>query len=180
MQQTFSTLNPRECIVSHSSEIAAGPQGQPQGPRAAGVEEEAHCEHCGGPGRRGHQAQAHHRGAGGEAGAPPVAPPGPLGISIGHWTAFGLGALGATALMILGANRQNLKPAIVSALSEVDRFKDWARTSVAKVKEDLSDMAAEASHRYDEEIGKHLETIEREKELVSRLANLAKKRSEET
>lgn len=91
----------------------------------------------------------------------------------------GVGALVATGVMLLASNREKLKPAIAGTMKEYYRFSDWLTSNVAKVKEDLSDMAAEARHEYEQELQKHLDLLEKEREMVQRLANLAKKRSEE-
>jgi hypothetical protein len=82
--------------------------------------------------------------------------------------------------MLLAANREKLKPAVKGTLKEYYRFSDWLGSNVAQVKEDLSDMAAEARHDYEQELAAHLELLEKERQVVQRLANLAKKRSEET
>ncbi len=92
---------------------------------------------------------------------------------------LGVGALVATGVMLLAANRDKLKPAIAGTMKEYYRFSDWLTSNVAKMKEDLSDMAAEARHEYEQELQKHLAMLEKEREMVQRLANLAKKRSEE-
>lgn len=91
----------------------------------------------------------------------------------------GVGALVATGVMLLATNREKLKPAISGGLKEYYRFSDWLASNVATVKEDLSDIAAEARHEYEQELQKHLDLLEKEREMVQRLSNLAKKRSEE-
>lgn len=94
--------------------------------------------------------------------------------------AVGAGAAIASGLMLLAANREKLKPAVVGTLKEYYRFSDWATTRVAQVKEDLSDMAADARHQYEQEVQAHLDLLEKERRVVQRLADLAKKRREET
>lgn len=92
---------------------------------------------------------------------------------------IGMGALVATGVMLLAANREKLKPAVGGTLKEYYRFSDWLTSNVAKAREDLSDMAAEARHEYEQELHRHLDLLEKEREMVQRLANLAMKRSEE-
>jgi hypothetical protein len=94
--------------------------------------------------------------------------------------AIGAGAVIASGVMLLAANREKLKPAVIGTLKEYYRFSDWATSSFAQVKEDLSDMAADARHQYEQEVHKHLELLEKERRVVQRLADLAKKRAEET
>jgi hypothetical protein len=94
--------------------------------------------------------------------------------------ALGAGTLLAAGVMLLAANRETLKPVLKGTLKEYYRFSDWLGANVAQVKEDLSDVAAEARHDYEQEMTSHLELIEKERQLVQRLANLAKKRSEES
>jgi hypothetical protein len=69
---------------------------------------------------------------------------------------------------------------VKGTLKEYYRFSDWLGSNLAQVKEDLSDMAAEARHEYEQELAAHLDTIEKERQVVQRLANMAKKRSEES
>lgn len=91
----------------------------------------------------------------------------------------GMGALVATGVMLLASNRDKLKPAISGGMKEYYRFSDWLTSNAVKIKEDLSDVAAEARHEYEQELQRHLDLLEKEREMVQRLANLAKKRSEE-
>lgn len=81
--------------------------------------------------------------------------------------------------MLFAANRDRLKPAVKGTLKEYYRFNDWLGSNFAQVREDLSDMAAEARHDYEQEMAAHRELLNKERDLVQRLANMAKKRTEE-
>jgi hypothetical protein len=98
---------------------------------------------------------------------------------LGAGKAIGAGALVAAGVMLLAANREKLKPLVKGTMKEYYRFSDWVGSNFAEVKEDLSDMAAEARHEHEQEVTAHLELVDRERQLVQRLANMARKRSEE-
>jgi hypothetical protein len=147
-----------------------------------------HCSCCAGAG--GHDGRARGAGAGeegpngrggrgGARGAQGGGGQGFFGGAAGTGKAIGAGALIAAGVMLLTANRQKLKPAVKGTLKEYYRFSDWLGANFAQVKEELSDMAAEARHDYEQEMATHVELLEKERQLVQRLANMAKKRSEE-
>jgi hypothetical protein len=98
----------------------------------------------------------------------------------GTGQSVGTGALIAAGVMLLAANREKLKPVVKGTMKEYYRFSDWLGSNFAQVKEDLSDVAAEARHDYEQEMAAHLELLEKERQTVQRLANMAKKRSEES
>jgi hypothetical protein len=147
----------------------------------------AHCGCCGGHGgeaARAASAAREHRGeaGGGEqrGGAGGRGGEGFFGAQGGTARALGAGALIAAGAMLFAANRDKLKPLVKGTVKEYYRFTDWLGAHLAEVKEDLSDMAAEARHEHEQETAAHLEMLDRERQLVQRLANMAKKRSEES
>lgn len=139
------------------------------------------CEH----GRTDGEGRGAAREGGGQEGAAPGAAAaadvgegfGAAGVGFGR--AAAAGAAIAAGVMLLATNRERLKPVVKGTLKEYYRFSDWLGANVAQVKEDLSDMAAEARHDYEQELAAHLELLEKERQVVQRLASLAKKRSEE-
>jgi hypothetical protein len=144
-----------------------------------------HCSCCAGAG--GHEGPARGSragdegpgGRGGARGAQGGEGQGFFGGAAGTGKAIGAGALIAAGVMLLTANRQKLKPVVKGTLKEYYRFSDWLAANFAQVKEDLSDVAAEARHDYEQEMAAHVELLEKERQLVQRLASMAKKRSEE-
>lgn len=93
--------------------------------------------------------------------------------------AVGTGAATAAALLLLADNREKLRPLVVGGLKEFYRLRDWLGTQYHSVREDLSDMSAEARAEYDRELAKHMESLDKERELVQRLQDLSKRRKEE-
>jgi hypothetical protein len=142
--------------------------------RRPGGDAHAGC-HCDRGGEVRPPPEERHREGGGERGAAA----GGLFSGLGTGQALGAGALVAAAAMLLATNRETLKPLVKGTMKEYFRFSDWLGSSFAAVKEDLSDMAAEARHEHEQELTAHLELVDRERQLVQRLANMARKRSEE-
>jgi gas vesicle protein len=101
------------------------------------------------------------------------------GTPLGAAQALSVGALGAAALMLLADNREKLRPLVVGTMKEFFRFKDWLGTNVTGLRDDLSDMSAEARAEYEQELSRHLAALDKERELVQRLQDLSKRRSGE-
>jgi hypothetical protein len=137
------------------------------------------CCRCGGTGgARASPVDRTHEGS--DAPGVPGAEGGGFLGGLGTGAAIGTGALVAAGVMLLAANRDQLKPLVKGTMKEYYRLSDWLGSNFAEVKEDLSDMAAEARHEHEQELTAHLELVDRERQLVQRLADMAKKRSEES
>ena len=111
--------------------------------------------------------------------AEPAAAGGVPGFGFFTGPAFRTGAIGAAALLLAAENRDKLRPAVIGAMKEVLRFRDWLGANVSSLREDLTDMSAEAQEGHERELAEHLADLERERELLQRLQDVSKRRRAE-